>query len=137
MITFDDPVSDGPSLITLAEDSAPDPEELARVEGRLAALGKLRAKYGPTLEDVLAFYADAQADLERLTRDEEDASSLEAEVERQREEVVRAGEALDRARQEAAGPLAAQLAAVVRELGMPHARLEFRLDPLAAPVRRA
>ncbi|KEF35298.1 DNA recombination protein RecN [Deinococcus sp. RL] len=117
----------------VAEDSAPDPEELARVEGRLAALGKLRAKYGPTLEDVLSFYAEAQADLERLTRDEEDVGSLEAEVERQRQEVVRAGEALDRARREAAGPLAAQLAAVVRELGMPHARLEFRLSPLAAP----
>ncbi len=44
-------------LRSLAEDEAPDPEELARVEARLGALGKLRTKYGPTLEDVLAFSA--------------------------------------------------------------------------------
>ncbi|MPY65698.1 DNA repair protein RecN [Deinococcus sp. SDU3-2] len=117
----------------VAEDSAPDPEELARVEGRLSALGKLRAKYGPTLEDVLAFHAEAETDLNRLTRDEQDAGSLEAEVERLHAQAVREGEALDRARREVAGPLAARLVAVIRELGMPHARLEFRLSPLAAP----
>ena len=117
----------------LAEDSAPDPEELARVEGRLSALGKLRAKYGPTLEDVLAFHAGAEAELAGLTRDEQDAGTLEAEVERLLEGVRRAGETLDRARTRAATPLAASLIAVIRELGMPHARLEFRLSPLGQP----
>ncbi|MEW6420421.1 MAG: DNA repair protein RecN [Deinococcota bacterium] len=117
----------------VAEDSAPDPEELARVESRLSALGKLRAKYGPTLEDVLAFQAGAEEELAALTRDEQDASTLEAEVSRLEREVRRVGEALDAARERRAGPLAAQLVNVIRELGMPHARLEFRLSPLPQP----
>ncbi|MBI0445428.1 DNA repair protein RecN [Deinococcus sp. DB0503] len=117
----------------VAEDSAPDPEELARVEARLAALGKLRTKYGPTLEDVLAFQAGAEEELAALMRDEQDAGTLEAEVSRLEREVRRAGEALDAARERRAGPLAAQLVNVIRELGMPHARLEFRLSPLAQP----
>ncbi|WP_102126592.1 DNA repair protein RecN [Deinococcus planocerae] len=120
-------------LRDVAEDSAPDPEELARVEGRLTALGRLRAKYGPTLEDVLAFHASAEAELAELDRDERDADTLEAEVGRLEQGAVRAGEALDGARRRLAGPLAAGLVGVIRELGMPHARLEFRLTPLPHP----
>ncbi|WP_034384307.1 DNA repair protein RecN [Deinococcus sp. YIM 77859] len=120
-------------LRSLAEDSAPDPEELARVEARLSALGKLRAKYGPTLEDVLAFQAKAEQELAELTRDEQDAGTLEAEVDRLFAEVQRAGKALDAARARQASPLAASLVNVIRELGMPHARLEFRLSPLGQP----
>ncbi|EYB67611.1 DNA repair protein RecN [Deinococcus phoenicis] len=117
----------------VAEDSAPDPEDLARTETRLAALGKLRAKYGPALEDVLTFQAEAERDLAALTRDEQDAGTLEAEVSRLEREARRAGEALDAARTRTAGPLATQLLNVIRELGMPHARLEFRLSPLPQP----
>ncbi|GMA16458.1 DNA repair protein RecN [Deinococcus metallilatus] len=117
----------------VAEDSAPDPGELARVEARLSALGKLRAKYGPALEDVLAFQAGAEEELAALTRDEQDAGTLEAEVSRLEREVRRMGEALDAARTRTAGPLASQLVNVIRELGMPHARLEFRLSPLPQP----
>ncbi|GBF06551.1 DNA repair protein RecN [Deinococcus aerius] len=120
-------------LRDVAEDSAPDAEELARVEARLSALGKLRTKYGPTLEDVLAFQAGAEEELAALTRDEQDAGTLEAEVGRLEREARRAGEVLDEARTRKAGPLAGALVAVVRELGMPHARLEFRLSPLPNP----
>ncbi|MGM9323190.1 AAA family ATPase, partial [Deinococcus aquaticus] len=65
-------------LRAVAEDQAPDPEELARVEARLGALGKLRAKYGPTLDDVLTFHAQVEQELAALTRDEQDAGTLDA-----------------------------------------------------------
>jgi DNA repair protein RecN (Recombination protein N) len=117
----------------VAEDSAPDPAELARTEARLAALGKLRAKYGPTLADVLAFQAHTEEELALLTRDEQDAGTLEADVARLERAVREAGAALDTARTRRGTPLAAELLAVIRELGMPHARLEFRLSPLAQP----
>ncbi|MBB5232855.1 DNA repair protein RecN [Deinococcus budaensis] len=118
----------------VAEDSAPDPAELARVETRLSALGKLRAKYGPTLEDVLEFQAKAAEDLAALTRDERDAGTLEADVAQLERAVRGAGEALDAARTRRAGPLAAELLGVIRELGMPHARLAFQLTALAQPA---
>ena len=117
-----------------AENSAPDPEELARVETRLAALGKLRAKYGPTLEDVVAFGDTAAAELETLEQDERDAGTLEDEVGALLAEVRREGGHLDAARQQAAGPLAEELLAVIRELGMPHARMAFTLSPLEQPA---
>lgn len=117
----------------VADASAPDPEELARVEARLGALGKLRAKYGPTLEDVLEFQAGVEAELAQLTRDEQDAGTLGEEVAALRAGMERAGAALDAARRKRGGPLAKELVAVIRELGMPHARLEFHLAPLTEP----
>lgn len=116
-----------------AENSAPDPEELERVESRLSALGKLRHKYGPTLEDVLEFQAKIGDELAELQRDEQDAGTLQAEVEALYAEVQKLGQKLDAAREKAAGPLANELLAVIRELGMPHARMEFRLQPLGTP----
>lgn len=121
-------------LRAVAEDGAADPEELARVEGRLGALGRLRTKYGPTLDDVLQFQAGVEQELSALNRDEQDAGTLDADVAALMDEVRRAGAALDAARTERAGPLAADLLAVIRELGMPHARLEFQLSPLAEPA---
>lgn len=121
-------------LRSVADSNAPDPEELARVEARLGALGRLRAKYGPGLDDVLAFHAQVQEELATLTRDELDAGTLDHEVERLHTGVLAAGRALDSARSTRAGPLAVQLVGVIRELGMPHARLEFRLAPTPEPT---
>ncbi|MFC3835051.1 MULTISPECIES: DNA repair protein RecN [Deinococcus] len=121
-------------LRSVADSNAPDPEELARVEARLGALGRLRAKYGPGLDDVLAFHIQVQDELATLTRDELDAGTLDHEVERLHAGVLAAGRALDGARVTRAGPLAAQLVGVIRELGMPHARLEFRVEPTPEPT---
>lgn len=122
-----------PELRGIAESSAPDPEEVMETEQRLAALNRLKAKYGPELSDVLAFAAQAEAELTGLQQDQEDAGDLTAEVGRLHVHLLQAGAQLDAARTEAAGPLQAALLAVVRELGMPHARLEFALTPLPEP----
>lgn len=121
-------------LRSLAEDEAPDPEELARVEARLGALGKLRTKYGPTLEDVLAFQRQVEEELAALAKDEEDAETLEEDVSKLAGILTKVGEALDKARMARGGPLATELMDVIRQLGMPHARLEFRLQPHASPA---
>ncbi|MBZ9752323.1 DNA repair protein RecN [Deinococcus sp. HMF7604] len=118
----------------VAEDQAPDPEELARVEGRLGALSKLRAKYGPTLDDVLTFHAQVETELATLTKDEQDAGTLDADVERLHADLLAAGHTLDEARAEQGPPLAEALLAVIRQLGMPHARLTFHLTPHTEPA---
>ena len=117
-----------------AEQSAPDPEELARVEARLAALNKLRNKYGPTLEDVLDFQVKVEEELATLERDEQDAGTLQDEVDALHAELLKVGAGLDKAREREAGPLVKQLLAVIRELGMPHARMEFSLSPTPSPT---
>lgn len=121
-------------LTGVAEDSAPDPEEVARIETRLAQLSKLRAKYGPELEDVLHYAEQVEQQLGELRRDERDAGSLESEVARLRGALQAAGRALSEARAAVAPHLARELEGVVRELGMPHARLEFALRTLAEPA---
>ena len=121
-------------LRDVAEGSAADPEALDRVETRLGVLGKLKSKYGPTLEDVVEFGARAAEDLAELERDEQDAGTLQDDVDALHAEVLKAGKVLDTARQREAGPLAEALLAVIRELGMPHARMEFGLSPLDTPA---
>ncbi|AWN24091.1 DNA repair protein RecN [Deinococcus irradiatisoli] len=117
----------------VAEDRAPDPEALSQLEARLSLISKLQAKYGPTLTDVLEFQAQAERELAALESDEQDAGTLEADVAALEEAARQAGLKLRAARQQAAEPLAADLLRVIRELGMPHARLAFEVRPLAAP----
>ena len=114
----------------LAEDSAPDPEELDRVQARLSLLGKLRTKYGPGLGDVLDFQTKVEADLAATMQDVHDAGTLAGEVRALEAGALRAGHMLGKARRAEAGPMAAGLLRVIRELGMPHAQLEFRFRPL-------
>ena len=117
----------------LAEDSAPDPEELERVQARLNLLAKLRGKYGPALEDVLNFHAEVETQLERIQQDEHDAGTLAGEVGRLAQQVHNRGRLLSAERQKQAGPLAGALLRVIRELGMPHAQLNFRFRTLETP----
>lgn len=120
-------------LRSVAEDRAPDPEALETVERRLGLIGKLRGKYGPALSDVLEFQVGAEQELAALETDEHDAGTLEAEVDALQARAAQAGLKLRTARERAAAPLAADLLRVIRELGMPHARLAFELRPLTLP----
>ena len=117
----------------LAEDSAPDPAELDRVQARLALLTRLRGKYGPTLDDVLEFQARVEAELKGIHQDEHDAGTLAEEVDRLAQQVQNRGRLLSAERQRQAGPLSAALLRVIRELGMPHAQLSFQFRTLDAP----
>ncbi|HMF77351.1 MAG TPA: DNA repair protein RecN [Bryobacteraceae bacterium] len=58
-----------------------DPARLDSTEGRLAALDRLKRKYGGTLEEVLAFGADVARRMEEV----ENASAHRAELEKQRD----------------------------------------------------
>ncbi|HJP41415.1 MAG TPA: hypothetical protein QGF35_06890, partial [Dehalococcoidia bacterium] len=55
-----------------------DPERLGVLDERLDLLGRLRRKYGDTLEDVIAYAAGASSELERLTGEGYSTERLEA-----------------------------------------------------------
>ncbi len=116
-------------LAQLAEDRAPDPEELGRLEERLTLINRLQSKYGATVADVLAFQVQAGEELAALEGDEQDADTLQQEVRVLEQSARTAALALRTARQKVAPILAEQLLDVIRELGMPHARLSFELRP--------
>jgi DNA repair protein RecN (Recombination protein N) len=109
------------------------PERLQAVEDRLAALERLKRRFGPGLDDVLARRAALAAELEAL-----DATAEQAQALADRERVTRgtfekASAALRRSRELAAATLGPLLAADLKELALPHCRMEVRLTPLGAP----
>ncbi len=95
-----------------------DPARLDEVEGRLAALDKLKRKYGKTLEEVMAFRDDVAKSVDEV----QNASAHRAELEKQRDEAAKLYEKLaadlSRKRSTAANILSKQVEAELKSLMM-------------------
>jgi DNA repair protein RecN (Recombination protein N) len=104
-------------------------ERLQAAEDRLAALERLKRKYGPALDDVLARRAALQDELESLDASEERAARLEAAERESREQFQAAARDLSARRQGAAGRLNRVLAEALAELAMPSSRVDVRVTP--------
>ena len=103
-----------------------NPERLAEVDERLNLIFNLKRKYGESIEEVLAFGARAQAELDALGNAEVRTAELEEEEARLAQRIGRHGAALSRARREAATRMAGE---VVRELGdLRMERAHFAVD---------
>jgi len=108
-----------------------NPARLEEIETRLAAIDKLRRKYGNTVDEILAFGEDAAR---RIAEAESSAERLE-DLERQRKELAaRYGDAAGRLsglRREAALELAGRVERELRPLAMD--RAVFRITVEEAP----
>jgi DNA repair protein RecN (Recombination protein N) len=111
------------------------PERLQAVEDRLAALERLKRRYGPALDDVIARQAGLRSELADLGAGEEAATRLLAAEREARDRFVAAAHALSAARAAAAGPLARALERDLAELAMPACRVEVRAQRLDDPER--
>ena len=65
----------GASLRDYAGGIEASPEHLAEVEDRLAAMDRLKRKYGPTLEDVMTHGAEVSRKLSEMENKDEDPAS--------------------------------------------------------------
>ncbi len=101
------------------------PEHLAQVEDRLAALDRLKRKYGPTLEEVIRFGGDVARKLLEVENKDEILRQLRAELARAAEEYLRAARALSKKRAEAARRLEKLVEAEINDLAMKSA---FRIE---------
>jgi DNA repair protein RecN (Recombination protein N) len=101
-----------------------EPERLASLQDRRAALAALQRKYGPTLDDVLAWAATSTARLSELGNDDEAVASLEAERADLVPEVRRLAGEMSRLRSEAAARLGELVDAELAQLSMPSAHLQ-------------
>ncbi|MET0952647.1 MAG: DNA repair protein RecN, partial [Aeromicrobium sp.] len=112
-----------------------DPERLAALQDRRAALAGLQRKYGPTLDDVIAWADKSAARLGELGNDDEAVAALEAERAELVPEVRRLAQRLTEVRTEAAGRLSALVDTELAQLSMPSARLEVQItsSPDAIP----
>jgi DNA repair protein RecN (Recombination protein N) len=106
-----------------------DPERLEVVEDRLALINKLKRKYGPTLDDVLAYESRAAGRLEQLDELEAQlAKAVDAE-----KAAVRAlrdlADIMSQRRRDAAMELSTRVIEQVGPLGMPHVRFDVFFQP--------
>ena len=109
------------------------PDELAAVEERLAELERLKRKYGPTLDDVVAHREHAEQELKALAEGSEQLETLQHEETDRRASYDRVAQTLSRARRGAAPRLAAELQQVLSDLAIPRARFEARFEPVPLP----
>lgn len=94
------------------------PEHLAEVEDRLAAMDKLKRKYGPTLEDVIHFGEEVSRKLSEMENKDEVLRQLRAGLTQAAEQYLRAARAISRKRDEAARKLEKLVEAEINDLAM-------------------
>jgi len=101
------------------------PEHLAQVEDRLALLDRLKRKYGPTLDEVIAFGADVSRKLSEIENKDEILRELRAELARAAAEYLRVARSLSKKRGEAARKLEKLVEAEINDLAM---KSVFRIE---------
>ncbi|MEO8028754.1 MAG: DNA repair protein RecN, partial [Bryobacteraceae bacterium] len=106
-----------------------NPDRLEEVETRLAALDKLKRKYGATIEDVLAFLVETRAQLEAVENSTERRMELERERKQLASEYEAAATKLSAKRQEEAGLLSKKVETELGSLAMQRARFTIRMSP--------
>lgn len=95
-------------------------ERLDGLQSRLAQLQRLKKKYGPSLDEVIAFASDAARRLAEGEEGDEYLSELAKKIEQQDMKVQNAAMALRRKRIEVAQTLQKQISSRLAHLGMPH-----------------
>ena len=110
-----------------------DPKLIEKISERLDLIDRLERKYGPNLEDVIAFGEQAAARLTELKRSDERAEQRKAQLKRLDEALKAACDALTLSRKALAARLAEAVMAQLRDLGMGRTRFEIRVDPEPPP----
>jgi DNA repair protein RecN (Recombination protein N) len=105
------------------------PEHLAEVEDRLALLDRLKRKYGPALDDVIAFGADVAHKLSEIENKDEILRELRADLVKVAEEYLRTSLALSKKRQDSARKLEKLVESEINDLAM---RSGFRIEMAAS-----
>ncbi len=112
-----------------------DPARLDAIETRLAALDKLKRKYGPGIEQTLAYLEEVRANLAALEQSGERRAELEAAREELGDAFRAAAAKLSARRQEAARRLEKRVAAELRQLAMERAVFRIEMAAVEASAR--
>ena len=116
-------------LAAYASDIDLDPAGLAAVQDRRSALTALQRRYGPGLDEVIAWADRARAEVLELDLDDTAIERLQAEAADVRRRVVDLAGRLTAARTKAAEQLAEEVGRELADLALPSAHLEIRVVP--------
>ncbi len=105
-----------------------DDSRLEEVEERLSVLSRIKRKYGPTLEDALKRLEEFKRRLSELEEGSYELEAFEAEAERLEEELLEEAKGLSKRRREASYEFSRRVEGVLRELALPEAEFEVRVE---------
>lgn len=109
-----------------------DPDRLAAIYERRAALRSLTRKYAEDADGVITWAERARTRLAELDPDDAALAELTAEAQRLAAEAAALATRVSAARREAADRFATQVSEELTGLAMPHARVEVSVTPRAA-----
>ncbi len=115
----------GASLRDYAGGIEASPEHLAEVEDRLAAIDRLRRKYGPTLEDVMRFGAEVSRKLSEMENKDEVLAQLRRELAVAAGGYLHAARVISKKRYDAARKLEKLVESEINDLAM---KSNFRIE---------
>lgn len=101
-----------------------DSERLNIIESRLNELNNLKRKYGKTIEEILMYYSDIEAEIETLQNRETHLAKLEKQLVKQKEELLEVAINLSDVRQKNAEILTSQILQELKELYMEKTKFE-------------
>jgi DNA repair protein RecN (Recombination protein N) len=107
------------------------PDRLQDTEDRLAALERLKRKYGPTLDDVLTRCDECRTELGALESAGERLAALDRDVEEVGARYLTAARALSKALRAHAPTFSRRLERELASLAMAHTRFDVRFEALA------
>ncbi len=110
-----------------------DPEELKMIEDRLDMMLRLKRKYAPTVEEVMALGDSLEAELEELRGRCRSREELQQDAFEMRAKLDLLAAELGNRRRTAAEELEKQLASETRQLAMPNAVVKVGFDLFAEP----
>jgi len=105
-----------------------DPEELDRVNQRLAAIGDLKRKYGGSVKAIVEYRERAAAEVDAFEARDERLAEMHAEREALNKKALAAASKLSAKRRAAAKKLDRQVTAALQALGMKGGRFETGLE---------
>lgn len=114
-----------------------DPARLEEIEARLAALEKLKRKYGATTEAVLEFLASVEADLAAVENSSTRREALRGEIEQLSQAYEAKAKELSARRQDAARRLGKLVEAELAALAMEKTRVQIHVQPAPWSARGA
>lgn len=104
-----------------------NPTQLAALQQRMDIIDKLKKKYGATIDEILAYYQQASAELYELNHHEEQLEALQQQKAILEGTLVQRAQALTVARRQAAQEVAAKINEQLTHLGMPKAVFSISL----------
>ena len=124
----------GYELQALMDDMDFEPDLLDKISARLDLIGRLERKYGPTVEEVIAFGQSAQQRLDELKTSDESIAALKKQYREADGKLREACAELTEVRKASAARLSAEICKQLADLGMAKTRFEVRLEPEPKPL---